>query len=109
MVGPPLVPRRHPQIYSFYRHLVAGAALLVRGVNGVATYMSTDSLIDPQAFDWFLTIEAEIKHVWNVPWNLGRIIFFGTRYLVLIDTTLSLYRGSYLSSRPIMRSEINFR
>ena len=88
-----------PHFNDFCFVLVAGTALLVRHTDTTRNLFS-NFLIDAQAFDWFLTLEAEVKYVWNAPWNLGRILFFGTRYLVFIDEPISLYCKPHLPSRP---------
>jgi hypothetical protein len=66
--------------------------------------------VRPQVFDWLLTFDTEVKHVWNVPWNLGRILYLVTRYLVFVDASLLLYRGFYLFFLSgIERSDKNYR
>ncbi|KAF9465278.1 hypothetical protein BDZ94DRAFT_1307162 [Collybia nuda] len=42
--------------------------------------------------DWFFTLELEATYAWNPPWNMGTVLFFLTRYLVIADTSISLHR-----------------
>ncbi|ESK85147.1 hypothetical protein Moror_3579 [Moniliophthora roreri MCA 2997] len=43
-------------------------------------------------FDYFLTLGPEIQFVWKKsPWNLGRVLFFLTRYTPFIGGFLTLY------------------
>jgi len=37
-------------------------------------------------FDYFLTIDQEIEHVWNSPFSFITVLFFITRYLPFLDT-----------------------
>ncbi|KAF8505204.1 hypothetical protein BU17DRAFT_101143 [Hysterangium stoloniferum] len=42
-------------------------------------------------YDYLLTVEREARLVWPVPWNVGKILFFLTRYPVFADTFMVLY------------------
>ncbi|KAF9465259.1 hypothetical protein BDZ94DRAFT_1254100 [Collybia nuda] len=42
-------------------------------------------------FDWFLTLDAEVKYAWRACWNWGRALFFLTRYPTFIVTGINLY------------------
>ncbi|TFK35022.1 hypothetical protein BDQ12DRAFT_326505 [Crucibulum laeve] len=50
--------------------------------------------------DWFLTIGDEITYAWTAPWNLGKVLFFLTRYPAFVDSALTLYHqvGYHLST-----------
>ncbi|KAI5115788.1 hypothetical protein M0805_001501 [Coniferiporia weirii] len=41
-------------------------------------------------YDCLLTFSDEVEFVWCSPWNLGKALFVGTRYLVFIDSSLML-------------------
>ncbi|THH18664.1 hypothetical protein EW146_g2359 [Bondarzewia mesenterica] len=42
-------------------------------------------------YDYALTFEQEVKYVWNSPFGAAKIMFFITRYSVVIDLTVILY------------------
>ncbi|KAF8527240.1 hypothetical protein JB92DRAFT_2699021, partial [Gautieria morchelliformis] len=42
-------------------------------------------------YDYMLTVEREARLVWRVPWNVGKALFFLTRYPVFADTFMVLY------------------
>jgi len=42
-------------------------------------------------YDYLLTIEREARLVWPVPWNIGKVLYFLTRYPVFADTFMVLY------------------
>ncbi|KAH8799526.1 hypothetical protein DL96DRAFT_868423 [Flagelloscypha sp. PMI_526] len=44
-------------------------------------------------WDWSITLGIEIKYVWPSKWNLGKILFFLTRYLPFIDALACLSRS----------------
>lgn len=37
-------------------------------------------------------LDVEIRYAWSSPWNLGKVLFFLTRYPVFFDVALMLYR-----------------
>lgn len=45
-----------------------------------------------QAFDWLLTLEMEISLVWTSRWNVTKVLYFLTRYLPFIDSSIVMYR-----------------
>lgn len=45
-----------------------------------------------QAFDWLLTLEMEISLVWTSKWNVTKVLYFLTRYLPFIDSSIVMYR-----------------
>jgi len=58
--------------------------------NRIVTYCSLAS------YTWFLydhmlTLGQEIELVWPTPWNLGKVLFFATAYLPLIDGAILTY------------------
>ncbi|TFK35020.1 hypothetical protein BDQ12DRAFT_326451 [Crucibulum laeve] len=59
------------QSFQIVTYIVAGTALLV--------------------FDWFLTIEAEIRYIWHPPYTLGTVLYFLTKYLAFMDSGLAVY------------------
>ncbi|KAH8813567.1 hypothetical protein DL96DRAFT_1626366 [Flagelloscypha sp. PMI_526] len=42
-------------------------------------------------YDWALTLNMEIQYVWKSKWNLGKILFLLTRYMVIADVFLGLF------------------
>ncbi|KAF8582169.1 hypothetical protein K439DRAFT_1351914, partial [Ramaria rubella] len=42
-------------------------------------------------YDFVLTLDLEIDLVWGTPWNVGRILFFLTRYSVYIEACMLVY------------------
>ncbi|KAL0952113.1 hypothetical protein HGRIS_008743 [Hohenbuehelia grisea] len=57
-----------------------------------ATYMpvsSTALLI----YDYIITLIDEIRLVWWAPWSIGKALFLLTRYPVLVNNCLELYRN----------------
>ncbi|KAF8530550.1 hypothetical protein BU17DRAFT_60259 [Hysterangium stoloniferum] len=42
-------------------------------------------------YDYFLTIGAEIDFIWPIPWSLGKVLFYATKYPALLDSTFLLY------------------
>ncbi|KAF8581516.1 hypothetical protein K439DRAFT_1636073 [Ramaria rubella] len=42
-------------------------------------------------YDYLLTVEREMRLVWPVPFNVGKLLFFLTRYAVFADTFMVLY------------------
>lgn len=43
------------------------------------------------ALDWLLTFEMEVSLVWTAKWNTTKILYFLTRYLPFIDTSVVMY------------------
>ncbi|KAH8799527.1 hypothetical protein DL96DRAFT_1824255 [Flagelloscypha sp. PMI_526] len=41
-------------------------------------------------WDWIITIGLEVKYVWPSKWTLGKVLFFMTRYLPVIDAVVCL-------------------
>lgn len=58
-------------------------------------------LIQLQLLDCLLTLDVEIQYAWNGPWNLGRILFFLTRYPAILEIPVNMYCEYYLPSRDI--------
>jgi len=42
-------------------------------------------------YDYSLTVEREARLVWPVPWNVGKCLYFLTKYPVFVDTFLVIY------------------
>lgn len=40
------------------------------------------------AFEWLITIDLEILHVWNSPWTVTKVVFLINRYLPIVDFCL---------------------
>ncbi|KAL4264397.1 DUF6533 domain-containing protein [Pleurotus pulmonarius] len=51
-------------------------------------------------FDYSLTVAAEPDLIWSAPWSLGKALFLLTRYLPLLDGSLSLYRDFGPPTQP---------
>ncbi|KAF9012072.1 hypothetical protein BDQ17DRAFT_1233336, partial [Cyathus striatus] len=47
-------------------------------------------------YEYFITLDLEIKYIWNARWTYIKIIYLATRYLPFIDTSLVLFSWSYL-------------
>ncbi|TFK35021.1 hypothetical protein BDQ12DRAFT_326471 [Crucibulum laeve] len=45
------------------------------------------------ANDWLFTIGDEINYIWPGPWNMGKVLFFLTRYPAFADSALTLYHN----------------
>ncbi|KAL0948995.1 hypothetical protein HGRIS_009094 [Hohenbuehelia grisea] len=60
-------------------------------------------------YDYLLTFADEIRYVWNAPWNLGKILFFLTRYPVFVDTSLTLYREPSWIFSFILAMRVSFQ
>ncbi|KAJ3572590.1 hypothetical protein NP233_g2982 [Leucocoprinus birnbaumii] len=43
------------------------------------------------ALDWLLTFEMEVSLIWTAKWNTTKILYFLTRYLPFIDTSIVIY------------------
>ncbi|KAF9001478.1 hypothetical protein BDQ17DRAFT_1358258 [Cyathus striatus] len=43
-------------------------------------------------FDYFLTVELEIKYIWSSKWSIPNAMFLFTRYLPFVDFLVLLYR-----------------
>ncbi|KAF8992383.1 hypothetical protein BDQ17DRAFT_1432457 [Cyathus striatus] len=43
-------------------------------------------------FDYFLTIELEMKYIWSSKWSIPNAMFLFTRYLPFVDFLVLLYR-----------------
>ncbi|KAF9012120.1 hypothetical protein BDZ89DRAFT_484468 [Hymenopellis radicata] len=43
------------------------------------------------AYDYVLTFQDEVRLIWAAPWNLGKILFFLTRYPIFAGQFLALY------------------
>ncbi|KAF9465297.1 hypothetical protein BDZ94DRAFT_389547 [Collybia nuda] len=41
--------------------------------------------------DWFFTLDLEVQYAWNGTWNIGRILFFLTRYSPFFELALRMY------------------
>ncbi|KAF9465328.1 hypothetical protein BDZ94DRAFT_391898 [Collybia nuda] len=50
--------------------------------------------------DWLFALDIEIAHAWNVPWNLGRALYFVTRYTALVGVVLLLYFRAVFTVSP---------
>ncbi|KAF8989963.1 hypothetical protein BDQ17DRAFT_1256353, partial [Cyathus striatus] len=46
-------------------------------------------------YEYSITLDLEVKFIWNAPWKFMKIIYLMTRYLPAIDISLVLLR-SYL-------------
>ncbi|KAH8823069.1 hypothetical protein DL96DRAFT_1743392 [Flagelloscypha sp. PMI_526] len=42
-------------------------------------------------WDWEITLNMEIQYVWKSKWNLGKVLYFLTRYVVMADVFLGLF------------------
>ncbi|XP_006460421.1 hypothetical protein AGABI2DRAFT_177985 [Agaricus bisporus var. bisporus H97] len=51
------------------------------------------------ALDWLLTMDMEVSLMWRGRWNVTKVLYFLTRYLPFIDTSVVMYRqfGTVLS------------
>ncbi|KAF9443566.1 hypothetical protein P691DRAFT_778802 [Macrolepiota fuliginosa MF-IS2] len=38
-------------------------------------------------FDWLLTFEMEVSHIWQAPWNRMKVLYILSRYMPFIDVT----------------------
>ncbi|KAF8991355.1 hypothetical protein BDQ17DRAFT_1370900 [Cyathus striatus] len=63
-----LVPLRHLQFID----VVSGFSLLV--------------------YEYFITLDSEVKYVWGSRWGLMKILYIITRYLPFTDTSLLIFR-----------------
>ncbi|KAF8996794.1 hypothetical protein BDQ17DRAFT_1249352, partial [Cyathus striatus] len=46
-------------------------------------------------YEYFITLDLEIKYIWNARWTYIKIIYLITRYLPFIDTSLVLLEKLY--------------
>ncbi|KAF9465282.1 hypothetical protein BDZ94DRAFT_388538 [Collybia nuda] len=56
--------------------------------------------------DWLSTLDVEITYAWKGPWNMGRVLYFITRYFVLLGTLVWLYCNFTFSVAPSLCSRI---
>ncbi|KAH7925434.1 hypothetical protein BV22DRAFT_1033991, partial [Leucogyrophana mollusca] len=42
-------------------------------------------------YDFFLTLELEIRHIWPAPWSILKVLYLSTRYSPFIDTIPMMY------------------
>ncbi|KAH7925428.1 hypothetical protein BV22DRAFT_1033983 [Leucogyrophana mollusca] len=42
-------------------------------------------------YDYFLTVELEIKHIWPAPWSILKVLYLSTRYSPFMDTIPMMY------------------
>ncbi|OAX33774.1 hypothetical protein K503DRAFT_492751 [Rhizopogon vinicolor AM-OR11-026] len=56
------------------------------------------ALIGPTilAYDWFLTIDSELNHVWHRRWGIIELIYLFSRYMPFVDTPIMLLYHFYL-------------
>ncbi|KAF8582157.1 hypothetical protein K439DRAFT_169662 [Ramaria rubella] len=47
-------------------------------------------------YDYFLTLDLEINLIWGTPWNIGKVLYFLTKYSVFIESGLLLFCKSFL-------------
>ncbi|OJA21613.1 hypothetical protein AZE42_01686 [Rhizopogon vesiculosus] len=48
------------------------------------------------AYDWLLTIDSEVTHVWSRSWGIVDILYFISRYTPFVDTPIMLIYHFYL-------------
>ncbi|KAF8996795.1 hypothetical protein BDQ17DRAFT_903816 [Cyathus striatus] len=48
-----------------------------------------------QLYEYFITLDLEIKYIWNSRWTYIKIIYLTTRYLPFFDTSLVLWKHLY--------------
>jgi Family of unknown function (DUF6533) len=68
---------------------VASCCVLVRHIQH---HNSAAYQLIPQLYDFLLTLGEEMDLVWETRWNLGKVLFFATRYPPLLDAAMLLYR-----------------
>jgi len=66
------------------------ATIIALQQNTIVSYIDVCS-VALLVFDWSLTLDSEIKFIWDSPWNLGRILFFLTRYPPFINVALAIF------------------
>ncbi|KAJ8594313.1 hypothetical protein M405DRAFT_784766 [Rhizopogon salebrosus TDB-379] len=61
------------------------------------------SVIGPTilVYDWLLTIDSELTHVWSRRWGIIEILYIITRYLPFVDTPVMLIYHFYLVNPSI--------
>ncbi|KAH8834394.1 hypothetical protein DL96DRAFT_1580403 [Flagelloscypha sp. PMI_526] len=60
-------------------------------VGGEAARMVSIAMLALTVFDWFLTLDTEVKHFWSGRWTLSRLLFFVNRYTVPAILSIYLY------------------
>ncbi|KAF8482231.1 hypothetical protein JB92DRAFT_3036746 [Gautieria morchelliformis] len=58
--------------------------------NNLAVYCTVASFC-VLLYDFLLTLGEEIDLIWATRWNLGKVLFFATRYSPLLDAAMQLY------------------
>jgi len=43
------------------------------------------------SYDWLLTIQQEVQHVWTTKWSPGKVLFLGVRYVGLVTIVVYLW------------------
>ncbi|KAF8996796.1 hypothetical protein BDQ17DRAFT_1249420, partial [Cyathus striatus] len=46
-------------------------------------------------YEYFITLDLEVKFVWNAPWTFIKIIYIMTRYLPFVEISLMSLRSLY--------------
>ncbi|KAF8984380.1 hypothetical protein BDQ17DRAFT_1415550 [Cyathus striatus] len=60
----------------------------------VVNYVQVSSL-SILLYEYFITLDLEIKYIWKARWTHIKIIYLTTRYLPFVDTSLVLWKQLY--------------
>ncbi|KAF8996802.1 hypothetical protein BDQ17DRAFT_1329743 [Cyathus striatus] len=85
--------------------VVALEHLKIVNVGSTTSYLHVSSFF-LFLYEYFITLDLEVKYIWNSPWTLIKTLFLVTRYLTFIDTSLDIIRhfSPHLSAEACYRT-----
>ncbi|EJD03598.1 uncharacterized protein FOMMEDRAFT_27543 [Fomitiporia mediterranea MF3/22] len=96
-------PQRNMGTDTFLRNAILSlnSARLVNALFSILTCLEVMS-VTLLAYDFLLTFIDEVRLIWPAKWNMGKVMFFLTRYPVFLEVISILIRIMYPNFRPTL-------